>query len=75
MAGKLNKINKFFSTSDYFGNNNTTPLIRELTEILIKKKWKPQEINDFMRKAPILNQKPIIMVIIMLPRKWQNINK
>ena len=29
--GTLNKINEFFGTSDYFGNN-TTPLIRELTE-------------------------------------------
>lgn len=28
--GTLNKINEFFGTSDYFGNN--TPLIRELTE-------------------------------------------
>ena len=34
IMGTLNKINEFFSTSDYFGNNNTTPLIRELTEIL-----------------------------------------
>ena len=57
MAGKLNKINKFFGTSDYFGNHNTTPLIRELTEILIKKKWKPQEINDFMRKVCNLESK------------------
>ena len=30
--GTLNKINEFFGTSDYFGNNNITPLIRELTE-------------------------------------------
>ena len=30
--GTLNKINEFFGTSDYFGNNNNTPLIRELTE-------------------------------------------
>ena len=32
--GTLNKINEFFGTGDYFGNNNnnTTPLIRELTE-------------------------------------------
>ena len=51
MGGKLNKINKFFGTSDYFGNNNTTPLIRELTEILMKKKWKAKEINDFMGKV------------------------
>ena len=29
--GTLNKINEFFGTGDYFGNNNT-PLIRELTE-------------------------------------------
>ena len=29
--GTLNKINEFFDTNDYFGNNNT-PLIRELTE-------------------------------------------
>lgn len=57
MGGKLNKINKFFGTSDYFGNNNTTPLIRELTEILIKKKWKPHEINDFMRKVCNLESK------------------
>ena len=33
IMGTLNKINEFFGTSDYFGNNNnTTPLIRELTE-------------------------------------------
>ena len=30
IMGTLNKINEFFGTSDYFGNNNTTPLIREL---------------------------------------------
>ena len=30
--GTLNKINEFLDTNDYFGNNNTTPLIRELTE-------------------------------------------
>ena len=34
IMGTLNKINEFFGTSDYFGNNNTTPLIRGLTEIL-----------------------------------------
>ena len=51
MARKLNEIIEFFGTSDYFGNNNTTPLIRELTEILMKKKWKAKEINDFMRKV------------------------
>lgn len=47
MAGKLNKINEFFGTSDYFGNNNTTPLIRELTEILMKKKWKAKEMIEY----------------------------
>ena len=51
MARKLNEIIEFFGTSDYFGNNNTTPLIRELTEILMKKKWKAKEINDFMKKV------------------------
>lgn len=51
MTRKLNEIIEFFGTSDYFGNNNTTPLIRELTEILMKKKWKAKEINDFMKKV------------------------